>query len=943
MKLNKLARSLALIGIGSQLIGAAFAQASDSAVQRIERVEVTGSSIKRLQDEGALPVQIIKAADLVKQGITSAEQLLSVLASNGNGLDNMVSNQGGDFLNSLGSRSHNNGAASASLRGLGPGYTLVLLNGRRMSTHGLNGSSVDVNSIPMAAVDRIEILKDGASAIYGTDAIGGVINFITRKDFQGLEASVFTDITQEGGGNITRGSVVLGAGSLAADRFNLMASLTYDTQKRLRGHDREFQNGYQPERGLAPDTTGTPFANIGAAGGTALRSSFRLPGDSQSYSRANPLAFASNCNSIPDQVAYRGDITGFNANNKGCAYDYGKQWSLMQPVDRINLVSKASFALSSDHTAFVEVVASRVKSAVEYTPIQLTSGAYNYPANGPYYLNLATALPTFFKPTDTNPTDTRAYFNSSLPERIRWRCIPCGPRQQDTTTDAYRVLTGMEGMLGGWDYKLGLSAAQSKAGTKLGDGNMYTAKITAAMSSGVINPFLLPGQSQTAAAMAAIEGAKARGGSLYDGKASVKQLDATFSKEVFDLPAGKVGAAVGFDFRKENYQFDDGTGDQPGINGAGSSPSLPSVSRDIKAVFAELQIPILKNLEMQLAVRHDRYSDFGGTTNPKAAIRWQPSQQVAFRSSYSTGFHAPDFDALYGGSSTNQFNSDINDPVLCPTGTNPPNNLGCGIRPEILTTSNPNLKAETSKQYTFGIVLSPAPWITSTIDFWRINLDNRIATLSGQTLIKNYSQYSQYVTRTPPVTGEISSVSAPYFNLAGDKASGIDLNVTLNFKTDLGNWVAVFDGSYLDSYKSRYSKDDPWVERVNQFGDASFGWDLKLRWKHNLGVTWSQGNWAVTGTQNYSNGYKAETDGFGSGFTPAQAPAKIDSYTVYHLSTSYTGFKNLTLTAGVKNLLDTKPSFSAHNVDNVAGAGWDARVGDPRMRAFNLRATYKFW
>ena len=942
MKLNKLARSLALIGLGSQLLGSALAQSTDT-VQKVERVEITGSSIKRVQDEGASPVQVIKAVDFVKQGVTSVEQLLGTLAANGNGLNNMTSNQGGDFLNSLGSRSHNNGAASADLRGLGPAYTLVLLNGRRLSTHGLNGSSVDVNSIPVAALDRVEILKDGASAIYGTDAIGGVINFITKKDYNGLEVTAFTDITQHKGGNISSGSVLFGVGNLATDRFNVMASLTFDTQKRLRGKERSFQNGYQPERGEAPDTTGTPFANIGAAGGTALGSSYTLPGSTQSFNRANPLAFAGTCNTITDQVAYRGDITGFNNSNKACAYDYGKQWSLMQPVDRLNLVSKGSFALSTDHTAFVEIVASRVKSAVEYTPIQLTSGAYNYPANGPYYLNLATALPAFFKPTNTDATDTRKYFNAALPERIRWRCIPCGPRQQDTTTDAYRLLTGLEGVLAGWDYKTGLSTAQSKASTVIGDGNMFTDKIVAAMNSGIVNPFLKPGETQTAAALAAIEGAKARGASLYGGKASVTQFDATFSREVFDLPAGKVGAAFGLDVRTEKYRFDDGTGAQAGLNGASAQPSLPPVSRDIKAVFGELQIPILKTLDLQLAVRHDKYSDFGGTTNPKAALRWTPVKEVLFRSSYSTGFHAPDFDALYGAGSTNQFNSDINDPVLCPTGKNPPNDYGCGIRPAIVTISNAKLKAETSKQYSLGVVGSPAPWLTTSLDFWQIDLNDRIGTLSGQTLIKNFAQYSQLVSQRDKVTGEITEVTAPFFNLAGDKASGVDINVTMNFKTDIGRWTAVFDGSYLNSYKSRYSKDDPWVERVNQFGDAAFGWDLKLRWKHNLSLTWAQGPWSSTIVQNFSNGYKAETDGFGSGFTPAGAPAEIGSYTTYNLSGTYTGIKNLTLTAGIKNLFDTKPSFSAHNVDNVSGAGWDARVADARMRAFTVRANYKFW
>ena len=933
MKLTTIAKCIALIGVSSAATGVVFAQ--DKPVETVQKVEITGSSIKRIQKEGALPIQLISREDILRAGITSAEQLVASLSGNGNGIDNMTTNQGGDFLNSTADRAHNNGASGASLRGLGAQYTLVLLNGRRISTHGLNGKSVDLNSVPLAAVDRVEILKDGASAIYGTDAIGGVINFILRKDYQGLEATLFSDTTQHGGGNIYRGSMLFGIGDLSSDKFNLMASLTYDTNDRLRGSQRDFHKGFQPDRGLAIDTTGTPYATIGRAGGTALSSNFTLPGDSQSYSKANLLGLQGKCNSVPDMYAYRGDITGFNANNKACSYDYGKQWSLMQPVDRINLVSRGTFALTEKHTMFAEVIASQTKSAVEYTPIQITTagGGANYPAfikdaNGntiraPYYQDLTGLVPGF---------------DNTKSERIRWRCLPCGPRQQETTADAYRALLGMEGEISGWDYKLGVSASKSKASTILGDGYMFQDKLTAAVATGLINPFLLPGQTQTAQAMELINGAKAKGSALYGGEAGVTQLDGTFSRELLNLPAGPLGVAVGFDIRKENYRFNQTESNYSPINGVAAPASLDKVSRDIKALFAELQIPIVKDLEMQLAVRRDQYNDFGSTVNPKAGVRWQPMQQVMFRGSYSTGFHAPDFDPLFGGAITGQFNSDINDPILCPTGKEA---TGCGIRPEILTSSNPNLKPEKSKQLSFGFVISPLPWLTSSIDFWRINLTDRISSLSGLALINNYNKYKQYVIRDSG--GEISSVEAPFLNLAGDRAQGVDLNVTANFKTDMGRWTASIDGSYLDSYKSRYSDSDPWTERVGNFGDASFGWDLKLRWKHSANINWSQGPWSISATQNYSGGYRAETDGYGAGFTSSLAPTTVKAYSTYNLSASYSAFKNLTLSAGIKNLFDTKPPFSSHNVDNVAGAGWDGRVGDPRLRAFTLRANYKFY
>ena len=384
MKLKTLAQSLAVASV----LTPAFAQ-------QAQRIEITGSSIKRVQAEGALPVQVIRAADIEKQGISNAEQLVSILASNGNGVDNLVSNQGGDFLNSLANsgRSANNGASGVSLRGLGAQNTLVLLNGRRVSAHGLNGKSVDLNAIPLAAIDRIEILKDGASAIYGTDAIGGVMNFILKRDYRGLEVSGFADFTQGGGGDIVKGSLLYGLGSLDSDGFNVMAALSIDSNSRLRGSQRDFHNGYQPGKGLVPDTTGTPYANVGVAGpsdtnpaGTALGTNFQPPGGiAGGYNRVNGLIESGlGCEVLPNQYLYRGDLTGSPRAGRACVYDYGKDWSLMQPVDRFNLVSRGTLKFGNDHSAFVELTASKVKSAVEYTANQITTEARgaNYPAGG---------------------------------------------------------------------------------------------------------------------------------------------------------------------------------------------------------------------------------------------------------------------------------------------------------------------------------------------------------------------------------------------------------------------------------------------------------------------------------------------------------------------------------------------------------------------------------
>ena len=938
MQLKTIVHGLMLAGLAT----ASVAQVTE------QRIEITGSSIKRIQSEGALPIQVIRAEDIARAGITSTEQLVQALAANGTGVDNMISNQGGDFLNSTinSGAASNNGASGVSLRGLGAQNTLVLLNGRRVSPHGLNGKSVDLNTIPFAAIDRIEILKDGASAIYGTDAIGGVMNFILRKNYTGFEVSSTVDVTEAGGGNIYNGSVLFGAGSLETTGFNVVASLGYSKQDRLRGNQRDFNNGYQPARGLAMDTTGTPYANIGAVAGTALPASYKLAGDTSNQNRVNLLALQGKCETITGQLPYRGDITGFTNANHACSYDYGRDWSLQQPVERLNLVARGLFKLGADNTFIAEFTGSRVTSDVQYTPNQLTTFARggNYPVfqqdiNGnvvkdaagnpvksPYYLDLTGQVPGYDK---------------TKPIRIRWRCVDCGYREQHTEADSYRALLGLEGVLAGWDYKTGLSVAGSKGTTTYLDGYFVETKLKAVMETGLINPWLLPGQKQTQAALDLLESAKYRG-PLYGGESKLTQLDGVMSKELFKLPAGALSGALGFDIRKETYQFSDGTSGVVALVGAGSPAALPKVSRDIKAVFGELLVPIFKDLEAQLAVRHDKYSGFGSTTNPKVALRWQPTSQVIVRGSYNTGFHAPDFGPLFAGESNGQFNSDVDDPLLCPTKPNDP--AFCKIRPLTRTGSNPNLKPEKSTQQSIGFVIAPNDMFSASLDWFQIQVDDRISVRTPNDILANYKTLGDLIVRNP-TTNAIEYVRAGWINVGGDRVRGADVNFTLNFKTDIGRITAKLDGTYLDQYLTRQTKTDPWVQRVSQFGDFVNLWDLKLRWKHNASVTWTQGVWSTTLAQDYKSGYYEEVDGYGSGVNLQSLgfQSRVSSYSLFNASVTYTGVKNLSVTAGVKNLLNTDPPFSLHNVDNVAGAGWDARVGDPRGRAYTLRLNYKFW
>lgn len=916
------------------LAGHAGLVAAQSAPQR---VEITGSSIKRIQAEGALPVLTISREEIERQGIVSAEQLVMRIAANGTGADNLSANVGIQ----LGTTDrNNNGNSSANLRGLGASSTLVLLNGRRVVAHGAKGNSVDLSFIPMAAIERVEVLKDGASAIYGTDAIGGVINFILRRDYTGVEVTGFVDVTEAGGGNIHRGSLLGGVGSLGSDGFNVMASLTYDKQQRLGGYgERAFANGYQPARGLSPDTTGTPFATQTGAAGTALGATFTLPATgAQTYNRANLLAFQNACDTVPFMSPYESQLWGSPGFRWGCAFDYGGAEVLIQPVERLNLLSRGTFALTPEHSLFAEVVASRTKATKDFEPYQITTtgslAGSQYPVAGPYYQNLSAFIPTF---------------NAALPIAYRWRCDICGNRTIETTTDAWRFLVGAEGTLAGWDYKAGLSTAQSQASSLLLAGYYYTNAdatnlerpngLNSVLGSGVVNPWLLPGQTQTQAALDAMALASAAGSKLFDGKSTIHQLDATASRELMKLDGGALAVAAGIDLRQESYQFSDGSVTTRPINAAPFDPVFPKVDRDVTALFGELVLPLVKGFEAGLAVRTDRYSDFGTTTNPKVSLKWAPMQQLLLRGSYNEGFRAPSFFQLYTRTTEAQIPGNIADPVLCPGGNVPGADLTvCAIRPNAQQGGNPGLKPETSKQWTVGFVVSPADWVSFSVDLWEVRRTDLIYELTPQQVVANFSTFPEALVRGP--NGRLDEaggyIRAGFVNADGDITRGVDVNVRFNGLFEGVRWGVNLDGTYMDSHKTRIFATQAYTETVGQWNSR----DLFVRWKHQLGFTAAAGPWSGSLTQAYTHGYLDERP---PGVVPAGFDPKVKSYTLYDLSVSYTGIKNLTLTGGIKNLLDTDPPFTAHNLDFAAGAGWDPRVADPRGRAYTLRVNYKFF
>ena len=490
--------------------------------------------------------------------------------------------------------------SSANLRGQGSAATLVLLNGRRVAAHGLTGSAVDVNQVPFAAIERVEILKDGASAIYGTDAIGGVINFITKTNFQGVSLTGFTDITEKGDSPIYRLTGTVGFGDLAERGFNIMGSVSMAWNGILRGTDRSFINANQPNRGLSADTRGTPIATIFPNGVNAL---FAPTGSLLSGLTNAQLTAPGTTAALPPAVSTCSISRGARAalrwptclpTTRRCGRPRARSLRApttpraracyQQPLETLTYYGRGTLALG-EHTLSAEVTGSNADSSKQFSPNQYSGNTSTlplyYPRNA---LTAATYDAVYNQLVKTFPAIA---VNYGKPIAYRWRCVTCGPREYKTNTQTFRAGLFLEGPLGGdWDYRTGGSYAKSKASSVLGTGYAYrgifsslaaaTASgvpgavsgsidpraptapgatapgIVGVLNSGLLNPF---SYDQTPAGLAALDAVSAEGTTLYGGTYDVVQFDASVSGSLFELPGGTVKVALGVDYRREGYSF----------------------------------------------------------------------------------------------------------------------------------------------------------------------------------------------------------------------------------------------------------------------------------------------------------------------------------------------------------------------------------------------------
>lgn len=929
----------------------ADASAEPAAATTLDKVTVTGSRIKRTDVEAALPVTIVQKQEIEAQGITSAEQLLQFLNIAGNGSDNLSAAVGVGLTELRG----NNGVSGANLRGQGADATLVLLNGRRVATHGLRGQAVDLNSIPFAAIDRVEVLRDGASAVYGTDAIGGVINFITRTDYRGITVNGGFDVTQDGGGNIYTYGVLGGMGDLDVDRWNAWATVNFKRSEALHGVDRGFTNTFQPDRGVSPDTRGTPFATVTNAAGGIINGSLLDPAGGGGQGAINILnlpgqAGCENGGDMMGPYAYR--LWGVANSKYACAWDYARAQVMMQPQESAQFLGRATVRIGENHQFYVEATGSRVTSTRQSESQQISSSASAtavlnpstwYPLNDytrETYDNIYDTLSGFFGPTNL-------VYGNKIP--YRWRCEVCGPRLVETETKAYRFLAGMEGSIGSWDYDAGLSRASSRAESVLGSGFYFTPGLQQVLGSGLLNPFLMPGQQQSAEGVAALQAVSAAGTRLYGGESTMTTFDASVSGGLgFNLWDGEVQLATGIEVRREDFEFgavQDGiTLDNNYIYQAPFDPSnnMPSVSRNVKAAYAEVYLPIVKTLDATLAVRRDEYDTFGGTTNPKYSFKWQPVDWLAFRGAYSTGFKVPEFTKLFSGvTETDYTGFDLVDPASCPSGVADPSVPGCtAIKPVIFTGGKSDLRPEESKQKSIGMVIAPTDNFNVTLDWWEIERFDTIRVPDQATLVANYDLFADNWIRD--ASGQVVAIDRRFINSGGTLISGIELDANLVGELAGGSWQLNLNGSYIDNWQEKALASSPYGD--NKVGEYVRYYSLPLKWKHTLSFGWAKGDWAHTLTQVYRAGYKDEepVSVANGSYVPVNWNPDVDDYITYNYSLGWSGMEHARFTLAVRNLLNTDPPFTAHQADFASGAAWEPRVADPRGRSFNLMIEYRF-
>jgi iron complex outermembrane receptor protein len=429
-------------------------------------------------------------------------------------------------------------------------------------------------------------------------------------------------------------------------------------------------------------------------------------------------------------------------------------------------------------------------------------------------------------------------------------------------------------------------------------------------------------------------------GKVFDGKATSSVIDGKMSGEIFNMPHGPAALAVGFQLGQEEFDQTPApvlaSGD---LSGFGGNVLPVSRDRDTRAFFAELNLPLLRTLEANIAVRHDDYSDFGSTTNPKVSVRWNPARQILLRGSWGTGFVAPTLTQAYGANTVGLTQPGLADPLRCPT-TQDTND--CVTQFGVLFGGNPNLKPQKSDQWTVGFVFEPVTGISLSFDWFNLTVEELFSNgPTPLTILSDLPQFGNLVTRGPVqpqfpgIPGPITQIDQRFINIGEVRIEGFDINVkAISPPTEWGRFTFNLDGTYYRKYDVQQT-DGTFASFVsNQLGSATSG--LNPRYKQYATLTWSRGTWSAT----LGNQYQSSYVDVGTLFDDDATPRRVGTLSLWDLYASYTGFKNWKFVLGVQNLFDKDPPFT--NQQTTFQVGYDPTYYDARARFVYGSVTYSF-
>ncbi|MFZ6815005.1 TonB-dependent receptor domain-containing protein [Undibacterium sp. Rencai35W] len=937
-----LSRSVRMIFASGVAAGMGFAaQPAFSQEAAPQRVEITGSSIKRIAVEGALPVQTLSKAQIEQSGATTVADLVASLPSMQGFVTASTSINGGG-----------GGVQTASIHAIGTSYTLVLLNGHRIAPYS-TGSAVNLASIPLSAVERVEILTDGASALYGSDAIAGVVNFILKKNQQDLNLEVtYSTPETSAKGATSNVAISKGFGDLEKDGYNVLLAYSHDEQTELDASDRAFSaNGGVQQ-----------FMNNGQQYSLYQTSSNSIPANvtvkGSGFSKSfNPAFVTTGACPAPNT---------FNVGNS-CRYNFASTVEALPQLKRDGFLGLLNYKINDSTSFYAEALYSKFTSTARFAPPAQPLGV---DINSSLYKNFI--VPAIVK-LGVDPTKVTS-------STMNLRLVDAGGRTDGWETSAKHVVLGLEGNLKGVDYNLSYTHSENKSVDNAVAGYTSGDKLDALFASGAYNPFIAP----TAATKAALAPAVLHQ-VLDETVSKLDVLSARGSMELFKAPGGVSQLGFGADFSKQNYA-DSPSAIAQGPNSlqpnwtdtnvGGGTGALPfDTSRNSWGAFGELLVPVIKNLDVTAAVRYDSYDaaknsknfDTAGnliapatqgnkasSSTYKLAVAYRPVDEVLLRGSYGTGFKAPSLSnitsPLSNGGSSNFHPCPITSGPLLPL---------CNGTAEygLLTGGNPftgdaGLKPEKSTQSTIGFRVEPTKSLSIGFDLWDVKLKDQIATLPESLVFDNPKTYAGlFSSYYDPIQKQNVLVAAlTPFNIASSHYQGIDWDHTFTTATSFGKVALNWTGTYMLKAEQAVPGSD--VEKsVGRFDAYN---NVVFRVISKLAATWKpSATYTHTLTANYHSGYhdapitaddgavrKVNADGTLGDYVDSVRDVK--SYTVFDWQTKARLTKSFTLTGGIKNLFNVDPPFSQRINGGGNQLGYDGRYTDPLGRQFYLVGNYKF-